>query len=232
MFEQLGLGWSGERLVVTLSAFHSRLGTYTGLPLVVALRRPPTLALRWFLPALREDILATAKEISEQRQLALRRPRIHACLLVLARVIGDRPLPLDPQLGKLTSYSASFAIELAQPYFRTLDRSAQLHIYRHPTHSARLLGASAPRQADRPEGPPTTSSELPAADLPDSHCGYAIRKLPGVGELLEGGLPELEADSLHVLRVGQRFGGWLGALAGEEEELGVDEALPVLVQVA
>src|SRR5450759_1426298 len=55
MPEQLTLIRGRERLVGTLSALHAWL-VPSGLPLIVDARRPPALALRGFLPALREDI--------------------------------------------------------------------------------------------------------------------------------------------------------------------------------
>ena len=86
MPEQLTLIRDGERLVGTFTTLHAWL-VASVLPLVVAAGRPPALALRQFLPAMREDVLATTKETGEQLDLALRRPRCCPIRLILAPTV-------------------------------------------------------------------------------------------------------------------------------------------------
>src|ERR1700736_2358502 len=73
--EQLALSGSMKRLVWTFPAPHARLAAHSGLPLVLAARRPATPALGRFLPTQCEDVLAASKEAGEERELALGRPR-------------------------------------------------------------------------------------------------------------------------------------------------------------
>lgn len=121
-------------------------------PLVLAARRPPALALRRFLPATREHLLAAAKEAGEQRELALRRPRSRPSLPVLLRAGRDRPLPPGEQLGQLASRRLALAVELAKPCLHSSDHGAELPIQGH----RRILHAS-PARAPLPLTPATES---------------------------------------------------------------------------
>src|ERR1019366_8525721 len=128
---QLALSRGRERLVGALPALHARLVAYAGLPLVIAARRPPALALCQFLPAMREDVLAATKETGEQLDLALRRPRCPPSRPTLGRVVCDRTFPLRVQLGELSSRHLARPVERAQSCLPSHDCGVKLSVCGH-----------------------------------------------------------------------------------------------------